>query len=112
MATLGSRKTIRIILPASTAQNPGEECWAECYDEPLVGDLISDNMTDNQLITINALSKLIADWCFVDEAGKKLPVTAANIKLLPIMDMAVISEATHLEDRLNNKRVDLAKKNS
>lgn len=112
MATLGNRKTVRVVLPGSTELNPGEECWAECYDEPIVADLISDDMKNPELVTINALSRLIKDWCFVDENGAKIPVTAANIKLLPLIDMAVISEATRLEERINAKALTPGKKNS
>lgn len=92
--------------------NDGEECWVECFQDPIVGDVMITDPNDKVGVSVGILTKLIKDWNFDDGNGNKLLINADNVRLLPITDMALITDAIGLEEKVSAKKLDLAKKNS
>lgn len=112
MPSLTKRSTVKVVLATATKMNDGEECWVECFQDPIVGDVMIADPNDKVGVSVGILTKLIKAWNFNDESGSILPITAENVRLLPITDMALITDAVGLEEKLSARKIDLAKKNS
>lgn len=78
------RKTETIALPSFE----GSEIVV--YSTLLVKDLSGLDMGKIDLFGLKALAKLIKSWNLTDENNAVLPVTEANIGLLPATDIQII----------------------
>jgi hypothetical protein len=93
-----ARKTVMVKLPTY----PDAE--VEMYTTLLTGDAEKlKKMDDDFVAGLETVRLLIKRWSFTDEAGKDLPVSLDNIRLLPTDDfmvmMSVVTEQKEKEER-------------
>lgn len=83
----GERKTTKITLPAPE----GAEC--EVYVDLIFGDAVEImDLESDTLRGLKAVEFLVKSWNLEGEDGKVLPVTAENIKLLPVASAQILAE--------------------
>lgn len=112
MPNLTQRTKTKLTLPVSS-KDFGEDCWIECYKSAQVADYIGlQTQIDALAASADLLARIITDWNFTDETGAKAPITAENIRKLPIEDLAFIGDALGLDEDAMKKRLSDAKKNS
>lgn len=74
---------------------------------------ISKDKTDEKILEaqVYSLLNIITDWDFVDDKGKKLPVTKENIKQIPGLILFkisnAISEAANPNEQTSNNSKDM-----
>lgn len=88
----------RIILKESS--KPNDEAWVDIVGQVLMEHVYDVDLGgDQQVVTVQVLSKTIKAWNFTNEEGTGLPITPENIKLLPLLDIAQISHESGLEQK-------------
>jgi len=90
--------TKRIVLPASS--KPDDEAYVEVAEEVLMDVMYDIDLELPQMVVaVQVLAKIIKNWNFTDESGAKAPITPENVRLLPMADIAFISQESGLESK-------------